>query len=295
MPIREPAEPEVPEVYREILTLVGLLGLGDDSEPDIALDHINVRQRYDLPMQCILPRGNVGARVVKCFDAIVAMFDDKYGTNMVNRMVEANGERGRATINRSIGRWHRFLDMNWSRDGERVASVGLRSEHDRLRLTYRVQTNGADWQDVAETVPIIRVARRLGGARPYFICPGVANSVACGRRVGKLYGPGRYFLCRHCYRLAYASQSEGAWDRNLRRANRIRQRLGGDPGVAAPFPFRPRGMWTRTYVHTVLPWEDADEYDAQLAALRKEHAPPRERPRSASLKSWPALCGASGA
>src|ERR1700729_3074598 len=88
---------------------------------------------------------------------------------------------------------------------------------------------------------------RFGGARPYFACPSVVNGIACRRRVTKLYGPGRYFLCRHCYRLVHASQSEGGLDRTLRRANAIRQRLGGDPGMAAPFPPRPKGMWRRTY------------------------------------------------
>jgi hypothetical protein len=82
---------------------------------------------------------------------------------------------------------------------------------------------------------------------PYFICPGVVNGVACGRRVAKLFGPRRYFLCRHCYRLVHASQSESEWERALRRANRIRQRLGGEPGTVAPFPQRPKGMWRRTY------------------------------------------------
>ena len=106
---------------------------------------------------------------------------------------------------------------------------------------------GGEWEDVAETVRIVRVPCRLGGARSYFICPGVVNGVACGRRVAKLHGPGRYFLCRHCYRLAHASQSEGGWDRALRRANKIRHRLGGDPGMAAPFPKKPKGMWRRTY------------------------------------------------
>jgi hypothetical protein len=87
---------------------------------------------------------------------------------------------------------------------------------------------------VTESIRIIHLTCRFGGVRPYFICPGVVNAVACGRRVAKLYEQGYYFLCRHRYRLAHASQSEGAWDRALRRANKIRQRLGSDPGMAAP-------------------------------------------------------------
>lgn len=135
----------------------------------------------------------------------------------------------------------------WTRDGEQVASIMLRAEHDRLHLTYRYRCYGGDWEDVCQTVPVVRTACRLGGTRPYFICPGVVNGITCGRCVAKLYDPGRYFLCRHCYRLAYTSQSEGGWDRALRCANKIRRSLDGDPGMAARFPPRPKGMWRRTY------------------------------------------------
>src|SRR5262245_20720748 len=88
---------------------------------------------------------------------------------------------------------------------------------------------------------------RFGGVRPYFVCPCVVGGVVCRRRVAKLYGAGAYFLCRHCYRLAYASQREDRYDRALRRANRIRVRLGGEPGMASQFPARPKGMHHQTY------------------------------------------------
>ena len=133
----------------------------------------------------------------------------------------------------------------WSRDGKEVASMSLRAECNRLDLTYRIRIGGGDWEDVAETVRIVRVVCRYGGARPFFVCPGIVSGRACGRRVAKLHLGGRYFLCRHCYRLAYTSQSETSSDRALRRANRMRQRLGGDPGMVSPFPERPKGMWRR--------------------------------------------------
>ena len=135
----------------------------------------------------------------------------------------------------------------WTQDGEKVASINLRAEPDRMHLSYRVRIAGGDWESIEEPVRIVRIACHFGGARPYFICPGVVNGIACERRVAKLHGPGRYFLCRRCYRLAHASQSEGTWDRRLRRANKIKQRMGGDPGMAAPFPPKPKGMWRRTY------------------------------------------------
>ncbi len=135
----------------------------------------------------------------------------------------------------------------WTRDGERVAWIDLLALEHRLQLSYRTRRYGGEWQDVAETVDIVRLPCRFGGTRPFFVCPGVVKGIACGRRVAKLYGPGRYFLCRHCYRLAHGSQNEAPLDRALRRSNKIRLRLGGEPGLLAPFPPKPKGMWWRTY------------------------------------------------
>ena len=158
----------------------------------------------------------------------------------------------------------------WKRDGERVASITARAEEGRLALSYNYRRHGDEWQSVEEPVPIVRVPCPFGGYRPYFICPGVVNGIACGRRVVKLYGPGKYFLCRHCYRLAYASQCEGEWDRALRRANGIRVRLGGDPGMAAQFPSRPKGMWRRTYERLRYEAFEAEILADQAFAIRAE-------------------------
>jgi hypothetical protein len=164
-------------------------------------------------------------------------------------------------------------EWSWTRDDERVAWIGLRAELDRLRLIYRVRIGGGDWEDIVESVRIVRIPCPFGGTRPYFVCPEIINGKACGRHVAKLYGPGRYFLCRHCYRLAYSSQSEGAFDRALRRANTIRQKLGGDPGLAAPFPRRPKGMWRRTYERLgdqifEIEMRVEDEIEARLARIK---------------------------
>jgi hypothetical protein len=147
----------------------------------------------------------------------------------------------------------------WSHDGDKVTPTNMRAEHDLLHLTYRVRIGEGEWEDVNETVRIVRTPCRFGGARPYFVCPGVVNGTACGRRVAKLYGPGRYFLCRHCYRLAHSSQSEDAQRRSMRHATKIRQRLGGNAGTASPLPPKPKGMWRRTYERLREQALDAEE------------------------------------
>jgi hypothetical protein len=99
--------------------------------------------------------------------------------------------------------------------------------------------------------------------RPWIICPGAG----CGRRVVILYGPGRYFLCRHCYDLAYESQRENGVTRALRRAQTIRERLGGSANMTKPFPDKPKGMHWRTYER--LWWAHHEAETEQLAGMRE--------------------------
>jgi hypothetical protein len=172
----------------------------------------------------------------------------------------------------------------WKRDGERVAWIEFRRAGDRLILSYRVRRHGGEWQDVEQPTPIVWIPCRFGGARPYFVCPGIVNGIACGRRVSKLYGAGTYFLCRHCYQLAYTSQREDRYDQALRRANNIRMRLGGEPGIASAFPGRPKGMHHMTYERlksAVLNTEILAEEQLAIVLTRLQRNDGRNKHRSA--------------
>ncbi len=145
----------------------------------------------------------------------------------------------------------------WTVDGKEVASISTQAEAGRLVLTYRFSEHGGPWQPITQTVPITHVSCAYGGSRTYFLCPGVVNGRRCGRRVGKLYSA-RYFVCRHCLRLTYPVQSEEAQHRLLRRANKRRAALGGEPGTCSFFS-KPKGMHWRTYNRTVAEIVSAED------------------------------------
>jgi hypothetical protein len=131
-------------------------------------------------------------------------------------------------------------------------------------LLYRHRNGpGDEWKDVQEQVSLTWTACSFGGERSWFICPGAG----CGRRVAVLYGPGRYFLCRHCYDLPYQSQRDNKMYRALHRAQEIRKRLGGSANMMEQFPEKPKGMHWSTYER--LWWEHHEAEMEQLMGMRE--------------------------
>lgn len=134
------------------------------------------------------------------------------------------------------------FDLQWSRHGEVVASIRVRAEPGRLMFTCRHRSGGTKWEGESYPVYLDWTVCNLGGRRPWFLCP----ARDCGRRVAILYG-GPIFACRHCHQLVYPSQRDAADNRAARRADRIREKLGWEPGILNGEGLKPKGMHRQTF------------------------------------------------
>lgn len=173
-----------------------------------------------------------------------------------------------------VRRWHRLgylsgphqFSWAWTCNGEPSGNISVHTETGQAVLSYRIRSHGAEWKPVEQRVPIVWTLCRYGGRRPWFLCAVYANGRYCGRRVAKLYGAGDLFACRHCYRLAYASQQESPQSRGISQAQKIRMRLGGSGSLDEPFPPKPKGMHWKTYHSLEERSYAAEEYaDAMMA------------------------------
>jgi hypothetical protein len=160
-----------------------------------------------------------------------------------------------------------WFSLRWSRGERETGSIGGSVEGmekpERVILRYRSRSGpSSEWEDVREPLSLDWTDCNFGGERPWFVCP----RAGCGPRVAILYGPGRCFLCRRCYDLVYESQRENGMHRALRRAQGIRERLGGSANMTRPFPDKPKGMHRSTYER--LCWEHDEAEMAQLGGMR---------------------------
>jgi len=166
---------------------------------------------------------------------------------------------------------------NWMRDGKRTANISMQCNGMTLTLFYRIRQNRDDWRDIRQPIKLDSTQCRFGGSRPWFICPGIASGRRCRRRVAKLHAGGTYFLCRQCYQLVYESQSESDFDRLLRRANKLRTKLGGEPSTGALIARKPKGMHWKTYESRVAEIDQLEDDANRLFIAAHQHR-------------WPEVC-----
>jgi hypothetical protein len=90
-----------------------------------------------------------------------------------------------------------------------------------------------------DTFELDWTAQRLGGERPWFLCPG------CSRRCALLYSvSGGHYSCRRCCKLAYASENETELARRVRRWKAMKAHLVEDRSGLST---KPKHLHWRTF------------------------------------------------
>jgi len=115
---------------------------------------------------------------------------------------------------------HGYLNIGQRYGGIRW-SYGLYNKGNSIGFIINIENNGDNyirlqymysnpWMDKKESldykIKLISTPCNYGGKRYWFICPINEKGIYCGRRVGTLFSIGKYFGCRHCGNIIYASQ-----------------------------------------------------------------------------------------
>jgi hypothetical protein len=119
-----------------------------------------------------------------------------------------------------------------------------------VACTWTDETTGMQ-KKMLKLIHLSETPCRYGGNRKWFICP------QCGHRMAVLVLVPPSVGCRQCRDLSYASQSENASYRALRRRNKIARRLDRDEYFGEMLT-RPKGMHWRTYYRLSEEHDDAD-------------------------------------
>jgi hypothetical protein len=140
---------------------------------------------------------------------------------------------------------------NWKRPTGSIQIVG---GTDFVTLIYSVRSGNAEpWRHIEDQVAFARVPKSFGGVQIYLLCP------TCGRRAMELALGQERFRCRTCLHLVHGSSQQSPTDRAMRRANKLKRRLGAEPGLDSYY-WRPKHMRHRTF----------ERLDARIQAAEAE-------------------------
>lgn len=130
------------------------------------------------------------------------------------------------------------FSWQWLVHDREVAAISVRVDFQSMVLSYCMKNTG---EVVVQRVQTHTSPCHLGGHRHWFTCP------RCSKRVAVFYAPGRYFACRQCGGLGYATQKEDAGDRASTKTDKLRKRLGWPAGIFNGNGGKPKGMHWTTY------------------------------------------------
>ena len=153
------------------------------------------------------------------------------------------------------------LTLCTNRNADREINVYPWFKH--VVITHINQPANANLYSAEEKIEIDFTICNYGGKRPWFVCP-VVN---CNKRAAILYFANEGFRCRHCAKLAYASQYENGGASALRKLKKLMNKLGAQSDLTFSLPNKPARMHGYRYL-TLL----HEAIDAQARCWREIEA-----------------------
>lgn len=151
----------------------------------------------------------------------------------------------------------------WRIQGRPFGSVDVQVGSGQMILIYYRLKSAQEWELTRQAVMLEATPGTYGGSRTWFLCP----NAGCGRRVAILYAR-PYLACRHCCGLIYKSSCSTRADRLFEQAEKIRERLGWEPGVLSGHGGKPKWMRWKTFDRLVQRHEMYAEWSLYLTSCR---------------------------
>ena len=55
--------------------------------------------------------------------------------------------------------------LHWLRNGERIGTIGVWVQQDRIKLSYKSRPYGGEWESIEDTIPLVETEAGFGGRR----------------------------------------------------------------------------------------------------------------------------------
>ena len=161
--------------------------------------------------------------------------------------------------------------IKWTNLGLSECALEYTYKASTLGISYAVKAPQTASETVSEHIFIDRTTCNYGGTRTWFSCP------ACNARKAILYCASKRFLCRQCYGLNYGSQNEVYTDRMIRKARKLRSKMGASMDLQQPISERPQGMYRTTFERLIK--QDQNNVGRVVGAYSKQFSHLRTAPK----------------